>query len=33
MQWKKPEIKQTDFYKNTINNDIRTMATAFGANV
>jgi hypothetical protein len=33
MQWKKPEIKQTSFYKNTINADIRTMATAFGANV
>jgi hypothetical protein len=33
MQWKKPEIKQTSFYKNTLNADIRTMATAFGANV
>jgi hypothetical protein len=33
MQWKKPEIKQTDFYKNTINADIRNMATAFGVNV
>lgn len=33
MQWKKPEIKQTSFYKNTINADIRNMATAFGVNV
>jgi hypothetical protein len=33
MQWKKPKIKETNFYKNTINADIRNMATAFGANV
>lgn len=31
MQWSKPEIKQTAFYKNTINSDIRGMAEAFGA--
>lgn len=33
MQWKKPEIKQTKYYKDTIKNDLRTMATAFGVNV
>jgi hypothetical protein len=31
LQWKKPEIKQTNFYKDTINSDIRSMAEAFGA--
>lgn len=33
MQWKKPEIKQTNFYKNTINGDIRNMAESFGVNI
>lgn len=33
MQWKKPEIKETKFYKDTIKGDLRTMATAFGVNV
>jgi hypothetical protein len=31
MQWSKPQIKETAFYKNTINSDIRGMAEAFGA--
>lgn len=32
-QWKKPEFKQTEYYKATVNNDLRAMAQAFGVNV
>lgn len=31
-QWKKPEFKQTEYYKSTVNNDLRAMAQAFGVN-
>jgi hypothetical protein len=31
-QWKKPEFKQTDYFKTTVNNDLRAMAQAFGVN-
>lgn len=33
VQWKKPGIKSTKYYKDTIKSDLRTMATAFGVNV
>jgi hypothetical protein len=32
-QWKKPELKNTDYYKQVVNSDLRAMATAFGVNV
>lgn len=32
-QWKNPKIKQTQFYKDTLKNDLRAMADAFGVNV
>ena len=32
-QWKKPGIKNTQFYKDTVKNDLRAMADAFGVNV
>lgn len=32
-QWKNPKIKETQFYKDTVNNDLRAMANAFGVNV
>jgi hypothetical protein len=32
-QWKKPDIKQTQFYKDTVKGDLRYMAEAFGVNV
>lgn len=32
-QWKKPEFKQTEYYKATVNNDLRAMAQAFGVNI
>lgn len=32
-QWKNPKIKDTQFYKDTIKNDVRAMANAFGVNV
>jgi hypothetical protein len=31
-QWKKPEFKNTEYYKSTVNNDLRAMANAFGVN-
>lgn len=31
-QWKKPEFKQTEYFKTTVNNDLRAMAQAFGVN-
>lgn len=32
-QWKNPKIKSTQFYKDTMKNDLRAMADAFGVNV
>ena len=32
-QWKNPKIKETQFYKDTVNNDLRALANAFGVNV
>ena len=32
-QWKNPKIKETQFYKETVNNDLRALADAFGVNV
>ena len=32
-QWKNPKIKETQFYKDTVKNDLRAMANAFGVNV
>jgi hypothetical protein len=32
-QWKNPKIKETQFYKDTVNNDLRALADAFGVNV
>lgn len=32
-QWKNPKIKETQFYKETVNNDLRALANAFGVNV
>lgn len=32
-QWVKPEFKNTDYYKQTVNSDLRAMAQAFGVNV
>jgi hypothetical protein len=31
-QWAKPEFKQTDYYKQVVNSDLRAMAQAFGVN-
>jgi hypothetical protein len=32
-QWAKPDFKNTDYYKQTVNSDLRAMAQAFGVNV
>jgi hypothetical protein len=32
-QWTKPDFKNTDYYKQTVNSDLRAMAQAFGVNV
>lgn len=32
-QWLNPKLKETKFYRDTVNNDLRAMADAFGVNV
>jgi hypothetical protein len=32
-QWLNPKLKETKFYRDTVNNDLRAMAEAFGVNV